>query len=125
MMELAEQGNSEAQLNLGITYYKGREVTKDHKKAIYWLTKSAEQGHPDAQVFTGMMYANGHGVNQDYTTACMWFNISTFSVDPKAKELGSGLVQSLSPLMTPEQMEVAEQMAKDWVQNFENKKNAQ
>ena len=58
------------------------------------------------------MYANGHGVNQDYTTACMWFNISTYSVDPEAKELGSGLVQSLSPLMLPEQMTVAEQMAK-------------
>ena len=106
-------------------YYKGQGITKDHIKAIYWLTKSAEQGHPDAQVFTGMMYANGHGVNQDYTTACMWFNISTYSSDPEASELGSGLVQSLSPLMTPEQMAVAEQMAKDWVQNFENKKNAQ
>ena len=38
----AKQGNSEAQLNLGLMYAKGKYVFKDLRKAKYWINKVCE-----------------------------------------------------------------------------------
>ena len=45
----AEQGDAEAQSNLGEMYYKGEGVPQDYKEAIKWFRKAAEQGHTWAQ----------------------------------------------------------------------------
>ena len=45
----AEQGDSEAQYNLGLFYDKGEGVEKNHSEAIKWYKKAAEQGHAKAQ----------------------------------------------------------------------------
>ena len=46
----AEQGDSNAQCNLGYCYDNGDGVTMDKEKAVEWLTKAAEQGNSDARV---------------------------------------------------------------------------
>ena len=46
---LAEQGDSNAQFDLGKTYYYGDRVDSDYDKAISWLKKSAEQGNTAAK----------------------------------------------------------------------------
>ena len=43
-MPLAEQGNANAQFNLGLIYYSGNGVAKNDKTVVNWLTKAAEQG---------------------------------------------------------------------------------
>ena len=43
-MSLAEQGNANAQFNLGLIYYSGNSVAKNDKTAVNWYTKAAEQG---------------------------------------------------------------------------------
>lgn len=45
----AEQGDVEAQHNLGYCYLEGEGVEKDEKAAIYWLAKATEQGDAQAQ----------------------------------------------------------------------------
>ena len=45
----AEQGDADAQHNLGIPYYKGEGVTQDYEKAIFWWQKAAQQGLAEAQ----------------------------------------------------------------------------
>ena len=55
---LAEQGNSEAQYNIGRMYYKGDGVPKDYKEAVKWYRKAAEQGSADAQHYLGYIYEN-------------------------------------------------------------------
>ena len=45
----AEQGDAEAQYELGMAYYFGQGVEQDDKQAIEWYTKSAEQGNTSAQ----------------------------------------------------------------------------
>ena len=70
---LAEQGDAEAQCNLGIMYYNGEGVPQDYKDAVKWCRKAAEQGLAEAQSNLGTMYANGEGVPQDYKEAVKWF----------------------------------------------------
>src|SRR5712691_10828758 len=70
---LAEQGNADAQYNLGVMYAKGLGVPQDYVQAIQWFRRAAEQGNANAQYNLGLMYANGQGVPQDYTQAVQWY----------------------------------------------------
>jgi len=65
-LKAAEQGDAEAQKNLGRMYFKGEGVTRDYAEAEKWYRKSAEQGNSIAQKNLGMMYFKGEGVTQDY-----------------------------------------------------------
>jgi len=71
--QLADQGNTEAQLNLGTMYDRGRGVPQDYKEAMKWYRKAADQGDVEAQYNLGIMYDNGRGVTQDYAEAAKWF----------------------------------------------------
>ena len=41
----ADQGNANAQYNLGVMYENGEGVAKDDKQAVYWYRKAADQGN--------------------------------------------------------------------------------
>ena len=73
---LAESGNSEAQVTLGIMYDFGHGVAKDPAKAIEWYIKAAEQGIPVVQHDVGVKYFQGQGVEQDYLKAAYWWEQS-------------------------------------------------
>ena len=48
-LPLAEQGNTDAQYNLGVSYRDGQGVQQDYKEAAKWYRLSAEQGFAKAQ----------------------------------------------------------------------------
>jgi TPR repeat protein len=74
--EKAEQGDAEAQYNLGLMYDKGQGVVQDYKKAVKWYRKSAEQGYAMAQSNLGFAYGQGQGVVQDNKEAVRWYRKS-------------------------------------------------
>ena len=41
---LADQGDANAQYNLGLMYQKGKGVPQDYKEAVKWYMLAAEQG---------------------------------------------------------------------------------
>ena len=45
----AEKGDSDAQLNLGVMYFKGQGTPQDYGEALKWYRKAAEQGYATAQ----------------------------------------------------------------------------
>jgi len=49
LLPLAEQGDADAQFNLGLMYQKGQGVPQDNKEAVKWLRLSAEQRNERAQ----------------------------------------------------------------------------
>ena len=49
-LPLAEQGNADAQSNLGLMYESGRGVPQDYKEAIKWYRLAADQGFARAQI---------------------------------------------------------------------------
>ena len=82
----AEQGNANAQYNLGWCYRNGRGVTQDYNESVRWYRKAAEQGDADAQNDLGWCYETGRGVTQDYNEAVRWYR--------KAAEQGHAYAQS-------------------------------
>ena len=69
----AEQGNADAQVDLGLRYEDGRAVIRDYAEAVKWYRKAAEQGTANAMVHLGYMYAQGLGVTKDYDEAMKWW----------------------------------------------------
>ncbi|MBF1383121.1 tetratricopeptide repeat protein [Porphyromonas sp.] len=47
----ADQGDVDAQFNLGYFMYKGLGVKPDHKEALVWLRKASAQGSEEAKTF--------------------------------------------------------------------------
>ena len=69
----AQQGDADAQFNLGKMYYDGKGVVQDYAQARSWLLKAAEQGHARAQNGIGILYDYGYGVTKDYAQAVAWY----------------------------------------------------
>jgi TPR repeat protein len=107
---LAEQGNVTAQYNLGHMYEKGKGVPQDYKEAVRLYRLSAEQGDVDAQLKLGVSYGMGRGVLKDYALAHMWWSLSGSNGNKEAAE-NRDIVETK---MTPQQIEKAEEMARNW-----------
>jgi clan AA aspartic protease (TIGR02281 family) len=96
----ADQGNADAQANLGAMYEVGQGVAQDYAQAIAWYRRAADQGNADAQADLGAMYANGHGVAQDDAQALIWLRKAADhgNADAQANlgamyEMGRGVAQ--------------------------------
>lgn len=70
----ADQGESSAQLNLGIIHLKGTHgVAKDPQTGVDWLTKAAAQQNLEAvKRLVDLHYFGGDGVARDYAKALNW-----------------------------------------------------
>jgi len=75
LLPIAEEGNAEAQVALGLMYAKGQGVTRNYQEVLKWFRLAAAQGNVEAQFRLGAMYAKGKGVTQDYQEAVKWFQI--------------------------------------------------
>jgi TPR repeat protein len=113
-LPLAEEGNWEAQYELGIMYYSGYGVPKNRAEAVKWYRKAAEQGHQYAQVSLGICYDRGTGVPKDPVQAYMWFLLAAASGD----ELGWVNMNVSKNQLTPAQITEGEGLADRW---FEEK----
>jgi len=84
-LDLAQQGNARAQVNLGLMYYQGEGVPRDYQEALKWWRKAADQGDADAQFNLGLSYEKGLGVPQDYQEAFKWFQMAAGQGDAAAQ----------------------------------------
>lgn len=91
---LAEQGNAEAQLELGLMYQRGKGVPEDNTEAVKWYRKAAEQGNTLAQTLLGFMHAEGRGVPEDDTEAVKWYRRAAEQGNAEA-QLGLGLMYDI------------------------------
>ena len=81
----AEQGNAQAQFNLGVMYGLGQGVPHDDTQAVAWFLKAAEQGNAYAQTNLGVMYKDGRGVAPDDARAVAWYSKAAEQKDAVAQ----------------------------------------
>jgi uncharacterized protein len=108
---LAEEGDTESQFSLGVSYHLGTGVPRDNGEAREWFLKSANQGHPTAMQMLGFLYFAGWGVPQDYVAAHMWYNLSA----AHGGSAGPGR-DSVAEMMTPSQIAEAQRLAREWIE---------
>ena len=111
LQPMAEQGNADAQLRLGLMYREGNGVPKDDKQAVAWLSKAAEQGNMEAQENLGLSYAKGLGVDRDWVQADKWFSIAAAS----GKETAMNNKKIVEVHMQPEKIAEANALAEEWL----------
>jgi len=61
MRPLAEEGDADAQYNIGWMYMNGYGLRVNDSLALEWWEKAADQGHSDASFSIGMLYSLGDG----------------------------------------------------------------
>ena len=92
-----DQGNVDAQFNLGVMYANGRGVAQNNKEAVVWYRKAAEQGYASAQNNLGWMYQTGQGVKRDLVLAYLLFNLAATDGDDKAPKNRADVAREMSP----------------------------
>ena len=108
---LAEQGNAQAQKNLGFMYRNGKGLVQDYADAAKWYRLAAEQGNANAQSNLGLMYEYGRGVLQDNILSHMWYNIASANGYKKSSEWRD----EIAAKMTAADVSKAQAMAKEWL----------
>lgn len=69
LTKLADNGDTEAQVALGLHYVLGRFVEKDYSKARHLYTAAIDRGSRVALVNLGVLYENGWSVTKDEVKA--------------------------------------------------------
>ena len=85
-MKAAQQGNIEAQYNIGNMYFNGMGIEKNYEEAFSWMEKAALQGHTPAMTGLGICYYYGYGVKRSKDTGRSWVNKAAIMGDEYAKE---------------------------------------
>lgn len=71
----AQQGDRQAQYDLGMVYYAGKEeIPRNIKLGAEWFLKSAQQGQAEAQFAIGRCYFHGRGVPKDKALGARWYS---------------------------------------------------
>jgi TPR repeat protein len=74
--QAAEQGDLEAQNNLGMQYENGEGVAQSFTEASRWYRRAADAGSDLAQTSLGVLYFRGNGVTQSYEEAAKWWRLA-------------------------------------------------
>ncbi len=69
----AENGNAEAQYNLGLMMVIGEGIKKDLKKGIWWMEQAAANGYELSAHVLSIIYREGmYGVKPNSSKAAAW-----------------------------------------------------
>ena len=107
---LAEQGNADAQNNLGAMYDDGHGVPQDYGQARQWYEKAAARGYANAQSNLAVLYDDGQGVPQDFVQAHKWYSLAGANGNKHA----AAYRDMLARRMTPAQIDEAQRLAREW-----------
>jgi GAF domain/Sel1 repeat/PilZ domain len=107
----ADDGDADAQWQLGVRYHDGAGVPQDDAQAVQWFQRAAEQGNVAAQGALGAYYWRGRGVFQDLSKAYFWSTIAMAQGD----EISKSRLEGLASQMTRTQVSDARQRAEAWI----------
>lgn len=94
--KLAEEGNPEAQMKLGVMYSSGLGMPLDKKEGLVWYQKSADQGYAPGQWNLAFVYVKGELVPEDFAKAFQLFTkAAEQGLDSAQYDLGMMYLQGL------------------------------
>ena len=71
--QAAEDGDTDARMRLGLMFYEGDEIPKDHDQAAHWFRLAAAADLPAGEAALGYLHEQGLGVGQDFAQALSWY----------------------------------------------------
>ncbi len=109
---LAEEGDPEAQFNLGILYDLGQGVAQNKMMAATWYRRSAEQGFAAAQYNLAVIFKNGEGVPRNDVLAYALFDLAAAD-DPDAAEQRDAMARRIAAEEIDRAVRLAERARED------------
>ena len=120
LRKLADQGDAEAQWQMGVRFHNAEGVPRDDAQAMQWFQRAAEQGHVTAQSALGAYYFAARGVPKDLSKAYFWSVIAMAQGD----EISKGRLELLASQMTHAEVYAAHQQAEAWIHQHNSAKPA-
>ena len=125
--KLAEGGDVQAALRLGICYKNGDGVPENADEAVKWLTQAANQNDATAQFELGCCYSEYGGinyVNKNNILAYKWLSLAKAqgkqgTIDGK---MGMDALEYVSFYLSPDQKSQAQKLSADFVPQNDNPK---
>jgi TPR repeat protein len=108
----AEEGEPDAQFNLGLYYFQGLSGERNFTEAAKLFRGAAEQGHVMAANNLGAMNMDGRGIPRNLPEAWFWFAI----VAHRGDQAGGVLRDLAGSQMTRQQVEQARERFDAWVE---------
>ena len=112
LQPLAEQGNADAQFNLGLMYFNGTGVQQDDQTALKWFRLAADQGDAFAQFALGNMYFMGRGVAKNFVASYALGNLSASEVPPGFNQPAQ-MRDAAAAQLTAEQVEAGQALTRE------------
>ena len=73
LSSMARNGCIDAQLALGVKYYKNDDLDQNIRKSLQWFNEAANSGEPLAMTILGFLYSDGKKVGRDLKKSTHWF----------------------------------------------------
>ena len=112
LQPLAEQGDADAQFNLGLMYFNGTGVPQDDQLALKWFRQSADQGDAFAQFALGNMYYMGRGVSRNFVVSYALGNLSAANV-PSSFTAPAQMRDAAAAELTPQQLTAGQELTRE------------
>ena len=106
----ADEGDPEAQFNLGLYYFQGLGGDRNYNEAAKLFRGAAEQGHIMAANNLGAMNMDGRGIPRNLPEAWVWFAV----VAHRGDQAGGVLRDLVASQMTRPQVEQARDRFETW-----------
>ncbi|MCY1413792.1 Localization factor PodJL [compost metagenome] len=102
----AQSGDVQAQYELGMFYYDGKNAPRDLDQAITYFEQASLQGHAQAQSQLGVMFFRGEGVKANNVQAYILLKMAAVNGDEDALDYAD----EVSGQMRRDELEVATQV---------------
>src|SRR5690606_7136839 len=123
--QAAQDGDAEAQYELGEFYYHGKQGEPDRAQALHWYEKASLQGHALAQHRLGSMFFHGEGVPANNVQAYIVLKMAAVNGAEEALDTAD----QVSEQMPPDQREIATQVLgqifRSYLQDLQDMRNAE
>jgi TPR repeat protein len=112
--QAAQNGDLQAEYELGEFYYDGKRAPRDLERALTWFERASLQGHAPAQYRLGMMFFNGEGVPASNVQAYIVLKMAAVNGSDEAMD-SADLVSAQMPR---EELEIASQVLGQIFRNY-------
>jgi hypothetical protein len=121
-VKAAEQGEANAQYELGVMFHNGERVTQDETKAFTWYGRAAELGHIAAQFSFGLSFRDGQGVPRNNVEAYVWLDLAARrSLSDSDRTTCANARDTLLKTMTTDQIAEGQKRVQWWLEGFQRR----
>lgn len=112
--QAAQNGDLQAEYELGEFYYDGKRTPRDLSRALSWFERASLQGHALAQHRLGMMFFRGEGVPANKVQAYIVLKMAAVNGSEEALDSADLVAEQ----MTRNELEVATQVLGQIFRNY-------